>query len=476
TTARTGWHESENGRVFVLPDRAIGKADEVWLFEDGAAAADYRERGTLDEWRQEVAALCVDNSRLTFAVCLAFAAPLLDLVGGESGGIHYSGESGDGKTTALRVAASVCGGPEYMKQWRASDNSMEYLALQHCDALLAMDELAQINAKVLGDTIYMLGNANGKNRARAQGGLRETAKFRILFLSTGEVGMAAHVASVGMATTAGMEGRMAEIPARVCDNPPGIYEALHGEASPKALSQRLAHAVKKCHGTAFPAFLAELVKRDPDEMRETLLKARKLFAERYLTHEAGNQVLRVADRCALVGAAGELATRWGITGWPAGAAMTQAGVCFDAWLHHRGGEGNQEERGMLMQVRGFLEMHGEARFSDWRRSVAKDTHANRVMNRAGWRRLMDKDSGRLVDAAPDEGGYLSDDVVTEYLVLSQVFKNEVCKGFNPRTVAKLLAGRGFLKTEKEHFAVKIKPPGEAYQRMFHILPAIFDDE
>lgn len=476
TTARTGWHESEHGRVFVLPDRAIGKVDEVWLFEDGAAAADYRARGTLDEWRQEVAALCLDNSRLTFAVCLAFAAPLLDLVGGESGGIHYSGESGDGKTTALRVAASVCGGPEYMKQWRASDNSMEYLALQHCDALLAMDELAQINAKVLGDTIYMLGNANGKNRARAQGGLRETAKFRILFLSTGEVGMAAHVASVGMATTAGMEGRMAEIPARVCDNPPGIYEALHGEASPKALSQRLAHAVKKHHGTAFPAFLAELVKRDTDEIRETLLKARKLFAERYLTHEAGNQVLRVADRCALVGAAGELATRWGITGWPAGAAMKQAGTCFDAWLHHRGGEGNQEERAMLMQVRGFLEMHGEARFSDWRRSVAKDTHANRVMNRAGWRRLMDKDSGRLVDATPDEGGYLSDDVVTEYLILPQVFKGEVCKGFNHRTVAKLLANRGYIKSDKDRPDVKIKPPGEAHQRMYHVLPSIFDME
>ncbi len=475
TTARTGWHESGDGRVFVLPDRAIGKVDEVWLFEDGTAAADYRARGTLEEWRQEVAALCLDNSRLTFAVCLAFAAPLLDLVGGESGGIHYSGESGDGKTTALRVAASVCGGPEYMKQWRASDNSMEYLALQHCDALLAMDELAQINAKVLGDTIYMLGNANGKNRARAQGGLRETAKFRILFLSTGEVGMAAHVASVGMSTTAGMEGRMAEIPARVCDNPPGIYEALHGEASPKALSQRLAHAVKKYHGTAFPAFLVELVKRDPDDIRETLLKARKLFAERYLTHEAGNQVLRVADRCALVGAAGELATRWGVTGWPAGAAMQQAGTCFDAWLNHRGGEGNQEERAMLMQVRGFLEMHGEARFSDWRRSVSKDTHANRVMNRAGWRRLVERENGRVVEA-PDEGGYLGDDVVTEYLILPQVFRAECCKGFNSRTVAKLLTARGYLKPDKDRADIQIKPPGESKQRMFHILPTIFEME
>jgi uncharacterized protein (DUF927 family) len=475
TTARTGWHQTETDRDFVLPNRAFGKSGEVWILEDSAAAADYRERGTLEEWRQEVAALCLDNSRLTFAVCLAFAAPLLDLVGGESGGVHYSGESGDGKTTAARVAASVCGGTEYLKQWRASDNSMEYLAMQHCDALLVLDELAQINAKVLGDTIYMLGNASGKSRSKAQGGLRETAKFRILFLSTGEVGMAAHVASVNMTTTAGMEGRMAEIPARVSDNPPGIYEALHGEASPKALSQRLAHAVKKYHGTALPAFLAELVKRDPDEVRETLMKARKMFAERYLTHEAGNQVLRVADRCALVGAAGELATRWGITGWPAGAAMKQAGTCFEAWLHHRGGEGNQEEKAMLTQVRGFLEMHGEGRFSDWRRSVAKDTHANRVMNRAGWRRMLEKESGSVVEM-PEPGGYLGDGVVTEYLILPQVFRAECCKGFNPRTVAKLLAARGYLKADKDRPDIQIKPPGESKQRMFHILPAIFEME
>ncbi len=475
TTARTGWHETSQGRIFVLPDRTIGKGDEVWLFEDAAAVPDYRTRGTLEEWQREVAALCVDNSRLTFAVCMAFAAPLIDLIGGESGGIHYSGESGDGKTTALRVAASVCGGTDYMKQWRASDNSMEYLALQHCDALLAMDELAQINAKVLGDTIYMLGNANGKSRSKAQGGLRETARFRILFLSSGEVGMATHIASVGMATTAGMEGRMAEIPARVCDNPPGIYESLHGELSPKALSQRLANAVRQYHGTAFPAFLGELVKHDLDEVRETLLKTRKLFAEQYLTVDAGNQVLRVADRIALVGVAGVLASRWGITGWPAGAAMKAAIICFEAWLNHRGGEGNQEEKAMLLQVRGFLEEHGEGRFSDWRRSVAKDTHANRVMKRAGWRRLLDQDTGRVIEP-PESGGVIDDGTVTEYLVLPQVFKNEVCKGFNPRTVVKLLASRGYLKTEKGHDAIKIKPPGEAHQRMFHILPAIFDME
>lgn len=472
----TGWHEAAGKRVFVLPQRAIGDAEETWIYADSTAAADYRERSTLDDWRREIAALCVGNSRMVFAVSLAFAAPLVDLIGGESGGIHYFGESGDGKTTALRVASSVYGGPEYLRQWRSSDNSLEFLAQQHNDCLLAIDELAQVNAKILMETVYMLGNSSGKNRSRAQGGLRETIKWRILFLSSGEIGMAAHVASVGMSTTAGMEGRMAEIPARVSDDPPGIYEHLHGEATPKALSQRLVLASRKHHGTAFPAFLTELVKHEPSEVRDELMKLRKLFAERWVTEKAGNQVLRVADRCALVGAAGELASRWGITGWAKGEAMKQAGVCFKAWLDNRGGEGNSEERAMLAQVRGFLERHGEARFADWRRTAATDTHAPRVINRAGWRKLIDRGTGRLVDP-PEFGNHVSEDTVTQYMILPQVFREEVAKGFNPKSVAKLLAAHGCIKTEADGRPdPKFQPPGESPQRMYCILPAIFDLE
>jgi uncharacterized protein (DUF927 family) len=202
-----------------------------------------------------------------------------------------------------------------------------------------------------------------------------------------------------------------------------------------------------------------------------------VFASRYLTEDASGQARRVADRFGLVGAAGELATKLGITGWTPGEAIVAAGRCFEDWLALRGGEGNQEERAMVSQVRGFLERHGEARFSDWRRSVAKDTHATRVQQRAGWRRLIDKESGRQIDP-PEDGGYLSDDTVTEYLVLPQVFKEEVCKGFSPIAVVKLLAARGYMKTEPNGGkpAPKFKPPGEAHQRMYHILPAIFEAE
>lgn len=63
--------------------------------------------------------------RVAFAVSLAFAAPLLRLVGMDGGGYHLKGESTDGKTTTMKAATSVCGGPDYWQTWRATGNALE---------------------------------------------------------------------------------------------------------------------------------------------------------------------------------------------------------------------------------------------------------------------------------------------------------------------------------------------------------------
>lgn len=464
-TGRTGWHEGADGLVFVLPDRSFGDAGEVWLFDDaGQPTSSFKQRGTQEEWRREVAALCVGNSRLLFAVSLAFASPLLHVTEMESGGFHLISNSSNGKTTAMRVAASVCGGHDFMQRWRATDNGLEALAMQHCDAPLLLDELAQLDPRAAGEVAYMLANGAGKARAQRAGGMRDTARWQLLFLSAGEIGLAQHMAEAGKQTKAGQEIRIAEIPADAGAGL-GVFEELHGEANGAEFARALDRALRKYHGTAFPAFLDALT-RQQGEIANTLREARKAFAKRFLSDEASGQARRVADRFALVGAAGELATRMGITGWPSGAAIVSAGVCFDAWLAQRGGEGNQEERAMLAQVRGFLERHGEGRFTDWGRPVAKDDHAPRVQNRAGWRRRVEGEST------------LPDEATTEFLIYPQVFKEEVCKGFNATAVAKLLAARGYLKAEPNggKLAPKFKPPGEAHQRMYHVLPVIFEAE
>ena len=458
-TSRTGWHDAEDGKNYVLPDRAFGTGEEEWIFEsDSPGGNTYRQKGTLAEWRESVARRCIGNSRLVFAVSMAFASPLLHLAGAESGGFHLRSNSSDGKTTALRVAASVCGGPDYMQRWRATDNGLEALAMQHCDAPLLLDELAQLDPRAAGEVAYMLANGSGKTRAGRTGGMRARADWRLLFLSAGEVGLAQHMAEVGKQARAGQELRLAEIPADAGAGL-GLFENLHESGHGSEFAKVLDQATRKHHGSALVAFLSRLVAESPEEIGSALHEGQRAFEKHFLTTDASGQAQRVASRFALVGAAGELATRWDITGWEAGEAMKAAGVCFKSWLSNRGGEGNQEERSMLGQVREFLRRYGESAFTDWDRPSMKDTHAPVRSDRAGWRRH---------DEAKDE---------VHFYVSNEAFRARVCKGFDAGAVGRLLIAKGYAETGTEAnrpWQVKENIPGEGRPRVVHVFPALFE--
>ncbi len=458
-TNRTGWHSADEGNAFVLPDRAFGQGGEEWIFESESPAGNtFRQKETLDEWKAEVARRCAGNSRLVFAVSMAFASPLLHLVGAESGGFHLRSNSSDGKTTALRVAASVCGAPEYMQRWRATDNGLEALAMQHCDAPLLLDELAQLDPRAAGEVAYMLANGSGKTRAGRTGGMRARADWRLLFLSAGEIGLSTHMAEAGKQARAGQELRLAEVPADAGAGL-GLFEQLHECAHGAEFAKALDQCTRKYYGTAWIAFLKRLAGEDASTVIKDMHEGQRAFERHYLSDEASGQARRVAGRFALVGAAGELASSWDITGWSAGEAMKAAGACFTAWLTNRGGEGNQEERAMLAQVREFLRRYGESAFTDWDRPSMTDTHAPVRSDRAGWRR------------------YVEVDQEVHYYVSNESFRSRVCKGFDPGAVGRLLIGKAYAETGTEAarpWLVKESIPGEGRPRVVHILPAIFE--
>lgn len=77
----------------------------------------FRIRREAQDWADRIGRLCAGTSRLVFAVACAFAGPLLRPAGMESGGFHLRGDSSCSKTTALRLAASVYGGQNYMQRW-----------------------------------------------------------------------------------------------------------------------------------------------------------------------------------------------------------------------------------------------------------------------------------------------------------------------------------------------------------------------
>jgi len=367
----------------------------------------------------------VGNSRLCFALSLAFAAPLLSLVGMEGGGFHLKGESTDGKTTIMKAAASIYGNPDrYSQTWRATGNAIEGIASRRNDALLCLDELGELDGREAGQVAYMLANGQGKGRSRQDGELRERKAWRLLFLSTGELSLEDHAASAGQRTQAGMEVRTIQIPSDTGHH--GAFEWLHGMAGGRTFADTLKANAERQHGTAFRALVAGLT-ADMEQHREHLRSEIQRLAAELTPQGAGNQVGRAINRFALVAAAGELATRLGITGWPAGEAIRAVRVCLKAWLAERGHLGNKEDAATLEQVRRFVTANQYARFADWFDA------SHRPANMVGYRKVE------------------TDGVSFFVLPLGWA---EITKGRDPKRAAHLCLEAGYLLTSKDKKRLK----------------------
>lgn len=436
---RVGWQ----GEAFVLPDESFGESrvgEKVYLALDLEHA--FRVRGTLAEWQEEVGRHAVGNSRLTFAMACAFAAPLLSRLGMESGGFHLYGQSSKGKTTCVEAAGSVWGGPVYRETWRATSNGLEAVALSHCDCLLILDEQGQAMPKEAGEVAYLLANGMDKARARKTLEARARRRWQTLFLSTGEITLADRLQTEGKTPKAGQEVRMVDIPV-LSEGQDQAFERWVGFDTSKALADHLRLATRRSYGTAARAFLQRLCRVTDAEL--LVLEARKSeWSRRHLPRGADSQVGRVLDRFALVAMAGELAVEWGIAPWSPGNSSWAASTCLTAWILHRGGIGAGEfERG-IAAVLGFLERHGAARFSDWEHGT------ERILNRAGYRR---RDGQDRVD----------------YLFHAEGWK-DACEGFNPRDVARACAERGLLEVVQEsgrtRYQKNVKVPGQGTERFY----------
>jgi putative DNA primase/helicase len=115
---KLGWYKE----VFVTANETIGKSDDQIVFQNANSLEPaLSTSGSVEDWRNSIAQLSEGNSRLIFAISSAFAPSLANLVGEDSGGFHFRGASSSGKTTALKVAASVWGKPDsYIRLWRST--------------------------------------------------------------------------------------------------------------------------------------------------------------------------------------------------------------------------------------------------------------------------------------------------------------------------------------------------------------------
>ena len=370
------------GTVFVLPDDVIGPDKASVIFQSGDRGhEEHGQAGTLEGWITEIAARAVGNPLFALGLSAAFAGPMLARCNAEGGGLHFVGDSSTGKTTILEAAASIWGGANYRRSWRATANGMEGAAILFNDCLLALDEISECDPREVGNIVYALGNGRGKQRASRTGAARAVTRWQAFIVSTGERTIATTMADGGFRSKAGQSVRLLDIPTA---RQHGCFDVLHDQASGAALSDAIKRAAVTHYGRVGRAYLERLTHDQRDFA--ALLERLKGLPD-FNRQDFEGQDKRAAGRFALLALAGEVATEYGLTGWPEGEAIKAAVVGFNAWRSLRG-RGNDERRQILQRVSDFIERHGDGRFSS-----AEATSESQTRDRAGWWR--DTPEGRI---------------------------------------------------------------------------------
>ena len=148
--------------------------------------------------------------------------------------------------------------------------------------------MAKVDLRTAFRTAYMLPNGQGKARAGRSGDVRPSAEWRVLFVSTGEIGLANKIAEDGRRATAGQEVRIVDIPADAGAGL-GLFQNLHGYNRPQDFADALNHAAAENYGHASRLYIERLTQT---------LRSRGSRFDSPWSHGHGSIAERVTVKCA----------------------------------------------------------------------------------------------------------------------------------------------------------------------------------
>lgn len=166
------------------------------IFDGDAICRDFyhavRQEGDAQEWIRFVRKIRLENNiPAKIVLASSFASVLVEPCNCNVFFVHLWGGSGNGKTVALMLAASVWANPkvgEYIHTFNSTDVGQELSAGFVNSLPLILDEM-QIQKgekKMFDSMIYKLSEGTGRKRGAKAGGLQKTSTWRNCILTSGE--------------------------------------------------------------------------------------------------------------------------------------------------------------------------------------------------------------------------------------------------------------------------------------------------
>ena len=194
TSAKMGW-QSTGGYLLGTEYYTTGRENVTFEPEDdntrGLAKA-FTAKGNIDEWLQIIKRAMLTSKHAQLAFYAAFIPPLLEVYGCPNFILDFAHRTSKGKTTTLRIAASVIGVPDEKQEqsalstWDATPIYIE----RHLSAINGLPFIVDDTKRAkrpedVARVLYTAAQGRGKGRGRPNG-IAQTGTWRTVTISSGE--------------------------------------------------------------------------------------------------------------------------------------------------------------------------------------------------------------------------------------------------------------------------------------------------
>lgn len=280
---------------FLLGEKFIGDKPIKFFPKDdgdGQIAKGFHTKGKVEK-TYEVLDQTRKYTPVMMAVYAALAAPLVGLLGESPFIFELAGGTSKGKTTALRIAASLYGCPDeqkpgFFKQWNLTKVYIERYAATMNNLPLFIDDTKKADPKIIPPTIYQFCSGQGRGRGSIKGS-QIGSTWSTVMLTTGEQKLTSFSKDGGAA-------------ARILSLYGSPFESTDLETG--NMIERLNETVSENYGHIAEPWIKFLMGIDKSKVREKIMKS--LEGYKHYASRHGEVAMRLSRLMALVDVAGQL--------------------------------------------------------------------------------------------------------------------------------------------------------------------------